>query len=299
MDAISRRGLARLAGGAALAAPIAGRAAALDLTTPPRKLEAFLKVYTSIGSARVWYWYNGVVDASLPGGPVVPLFGVDTLIRRDMRPLGGGRYALEMFEGSYFHAVDNAAPLDGWHNPLNDREVHAFHYREGPYRVAYDVRGASDPVTGKVYPGAEELGTRWRIVGDQLWFSRDLYLDYPHPLPIDTWPMEASGRRQTAGSFATHWASAAEVADPAIVTARSAFHYEAFMDWLPWMLMAQAPGRMVWRGAGTKLARIADLPATARAGFEATHPRLFDEVPWTDFANMGLDYQRLRKPAPR
>jgi hypothetical protein len=63
------------------------------------------------------------------------------------------------------------------------------------------------------------------------------------------------------------------------------------------MLMGQTPGRMVWRGDGLKLSSIDHLPASARAGFMAVHPRLFLERPWDDFANLPIDYQRERKPA--
>ncbi len=303
MNSLTRRSFAQLLGVAALPL-IEGPASAaphraLHFSTAEEELNAWLKVYISVGKARVWYWYTGVIDAWIPGGPIVPLFAVDTLIRRDVTPMGASRYRIDMFEGSYFHLVGDPAPLDLWTNPLNGRNVHAFHYREGPYRFGYDAKGPFDLKTNAAYPGAPPFITRWHQAGDQLWFSRDNYIDEPHPFPMAEWPMESSGPRQQVGSFATHWASHAEVFDPRVRTARSAFHYEAFMDWLPWMLMGQAPGRMVWRGAGTKLGSIADLPVEARAGFMATHPRLFADEPWTDFANMAIDYKKLRKPAGR
>ena len=275
---LTRRSFGQLLAVAAVpSAAAGGGAGGLDLTTPAAQLDAWLKVYVSLEHARIWYWYTGVIDASVPGGPVLPLFGVDTLIRREIVPLGASRYRMEMFEGSYFHAIGDPAPLDRWTNPLNGREVRPFHYREGPYQVGYDAAGAFDPKMGERYPGPPPFATPWHRAGEQIWFSRDLYIDVPHPLPIAEWPMEASGPRETFGSFATHWASQAEVADPAVKTAASAFHYQAFMGWLPWMLMAQAPRRMIWARSPSKL----------------------DDRPWTDFANMAIDYRRERTPALR
>lgn len=302
----ARAGLTRRSFGGLLAAAAvpAGAVAAsgshaLDLTTPADRLAAWLKVYVSLERARVWYWYTGVIDAAAPGGPVTPMVGVSTLIRRDVVPLAPSRFQMELFEGTYFHPIGGAAPLERWLNPLNGREVRPFHYREGPFQVGYDTAGSFNPTTGARYVGDPAFETPWHRSGDQLWFSRDLYIDAPHPLPVADWPLESSGERETFGSFATHWASHAEVADPAVKTAASAFHYQAFMGWLPWLLMGQTPGRMLWRASGAKLHSLDDLPADAHVGFRTTHPRLFEERPWADFANMSIDYRRERRPAPR
>jgi hypothetical protein len=276
----------------------AAKPPALDLVSPEGQFRTFMKVYVSTAKARVWYWYTGVIDASLVGGPVVPLFGVNTLIRRDITPNADGSFDMEMFEANYFHPIGDDTPLDRMINPLNGREVQAFPYREGPHRIVYTAdRGPYLKGSAESAKMAGPFQVRWHQAEDQLWFTRENYIDMPHPLPMDKWPMEASGPRQMVGNFATHFASVKEAADPAVTATKSAFHFEAFMDWLPWMLMGQTPGRMVWRAGGLKLASLDDLPSSARAGFMATFPRIFEERPWEEFANMGIDYKAMRTPA--
>jgi len=300
---INRRALGGIIAGGAASGVAAGAlgaspggAAPLDVEDPAKKLEAFMKIYTSLETARVWYWYTGTIDAALGDGPVRPFIGVSTLIRRDVSPTRDGRFEMEMFEGSYFHAVGDAQPLNAMHNAMNGRDVQPFHYREGPYHVGYDVLGPYNPATG-VHYSHEVKDSPIHQAGDQIWFSRDNYIDAPNAFTVDKWPLESYGPRDTVGSFATHFARLSDVANPAVRTAPCAFRYEAFMRWWPWMLMGQTAGRMVWRGDGLKLPSIDHLPASARAGFMAVHPRLFLERPWNDFANLPIDYQRERKPA--
>jgi hypothetical protein len=271
---------------------------ALDLVSPEGQFHTFMKVYVSTAKARVWYWYTGVLDGSLVGGPVVPLFGTNTLIRRDITPNADGTFDMEMFEANYYHAIGDDTPRERMINALNGREVRPFPYREGPHRIVYSVD--YDPYlkgTPESARKAARFQMRWHQAEDQLWFTRENYIDIPHPLPMDKWPMESSGARQQVGTFATHFTSLREAADPAVTSTRSAFNFEAFIDWQPWMLMGQTPGRLVWRAGGLKLTSLDDLPSSARAGFMATFPRIFEERPWEEFANMGIDYKAMRTPA--
>lgn len=269
----------------------------LNLDDPHEKLRVFMKVFTSTEQARVWYWYTGVLDASVNGGPVIPFAAVDTLIRRDIKPTKDGRFELEMFEGTYFHPLGDPKPFETMRNPLNGRTVRPFHYREGPYSLGYDTAGPYDVKTGAHYPGSAMSDMPIHTAGDQVWFSRDYYVDAPNAFLPDQWPLESSGPREAVGSFATHFASLAEAADPAVKTAKSAFHYAAFMGWWPWMLMGQTPGRLAWRADGTKLSSLDQLAPATRDAFAAVHPGLLRERPWEAFVNMPIEYKKLRSPA--
>jgi hypothetical protein len=292
--------LASVAAGSVASSGGAARAAApaLDLVTPKGNLHAFMKLHTSVEKARIWYWYTGIMEAALVGGPVIPFCATDTLIRRDVYPTGDGRFKMEMFEANYFHPIGDHTPLLRMHNPLNDRDVEPFHYREGPHEAFYSEQGpylAAMPPPGKDAP---PFAPPWTRVEDQLSVSINYYIDTPYPLPLDKWPLEAN-TRERVGSFATMIGNYDEVADPRVATAKCAFHYEAFMVWWPWMLMGQTPGRMLWHANGRKLASLDGMPMESRIGFEAIHPRIFEERPWEEMANLGIDYQKERTPVLR
>jgi hypothetical protein len=301
-ETVSRRRFAQLVGastGALLVGAEDGAAHAplLDLDTPLGNLHAYMKLHTSVTKARIWYWYTGIMEGAAGDGPVIPVVAIDTLIRRDVTPLAPGRFAIEMFEANYFHAVGDHAPLHKMKNPLNGREVEPFHYREGPHHVEYSVAGIYDPRTPPA-KGAPGFAPRWQRAGDQIWTTNTFYLDRPYPLPLDRWPLEGNVRERV-GSFANLFGSYAELADPHLDSAKCTFAYEAFMEWWPWMLMGAAPGHMLWHAGGRKLESSDDIPAASRRGFEAMHPRIFEERPWEELSMLAIDYPRQRSPVLR
>jgi hypothetical protein len=295
---ISRRSFGRTAALSAAALPaMASAAPALDLSTPRANLHAYMKLHTSLSKTRIWYWYTGIFEAALAEGPVTPVVAIDTLIRRDVTPRADGSFAVEMFEANYFHAVGESTPLLKMHNPLNNREVTPFHYREGPHNAIYSERGIYGAGMTPA-PATQKFAPIWHRAGDQIWTTNTFYINAPYPLPLAKWPLEGN-TRERVGSFANLFGSVLELADPGITTAKCTFTYEAFMEWWPWMEMGATPGQMLWHAGGRKLNSLADIPAPSRAGFEAIHPEIFKDRPWETYSMMAIDYQKQRQPVRR
>jgi hypothetical protein len=298
---LTRRSFAKLAALASAGATSNKAVAApapLDLVTAKGNLHAFMKLHTSVEKARIWYWYTGVLDSAVTGGPVIPICATDTLIRRDVYPTGDGRFKMEMFEANYFHPIGDHTPYMRMLNPLNGRMVEPFHYREGPHEAFYSEQGPYLAAAPPPPKDAPPFAPPWTRIGDQLSVSINYYIDAPYPLPLDRWPLEGNDRERV-GSFATIIGDYNEVADPNVASARAAFHYEAFMVWWPWMLMGRTPGRTLWHATGRKLSSLDDVPKASRAGFETIHPRIFEERPWEDMSNLGIDYPKQRTPVLR
>jgi hypothetical protein len=87
-----------------------------------------------------------------------------------------------------------------------------------------------------------------------------------------------------------------ELADPAIACAASAFSLSSMGGCFPWLMMGQGGAVQMWRATGLKLRSAAALPAPVHAMFTLAHPRIFDDVPWTDHELPWSAYARLRKP---
>jgi hypothetical protein len=274
---------APLAVPAASAAPaITAAKPALDLSTPQAQLTAFMKLYTSLQAETVFYWYSGMIDLALPGEPILPLVAVDTLIRRKTEPQPDGGYHVVTWEADVYHVPGENDPLMEMKNPVTGRMVEPFHIREGVLTYKYA------PATFKM---------NWHQAGDTVWATREVYRDLPHPLDPAIWRLESAGPREQFALIATHTGKVSELADPAVTRAGCGFTFECVMGWHPWLLMGQRPGHQVWRATGLKLPGIEDLPMPARAMFERIHPRMFDDVPWTDQIMPWPDFANLRKPA--
>ncbi len=281
----------------------------LDLVSPAGQLDAFLKIFVSRRPDTIWYWYTGILDAAIPGRPIVPLLACDTLIRREVLPQTDGSYAIRVFEANYFRLPDQPQPLQFFENPLNGRRVEPLHYREGPHFMVLSDRAprfvvGADP--GRILDGAPDRAStapfslRWQRAGSLLWTTRENYSDRPHPLDASVWQLESSGVRQSGGSFSNYFADAAEVASPKRDRVDCSFAYQAIFGWWPWLLMGQTPGYLLWRAQGRKLTSVAEIPTQSRAGFEQVHPRIFASgLPWTEPASMWDDFPRLRRPIAR
>ena len=272
----------------------------LDLSTPRAQLTAFMKLFTSLKAETVWYWYSGVLDIALPDRAVFPFVACNTLIRRQTVPQPDGTFHIVTWESNVYHRPGETAPLMEMENPVTGRKIQPFHYREGMTTFVYSEHPPY------VITGGNGLLNRqndkpfvmtWHQAGDTIWTSRELYADRPHPLDPAVWKVESSGPRMQYSSISTHTGRVSELADPKVSTASSLFTYQATMGWLPWMLMGQRPGALIWHAGGLKLPSLDQLPSAIRAMVEKVYPKIFDPVPWTDHSLLWTDYPQQRKPA--
>jgi len=91
--------------------------------------------------------------------------------------------------------------------------------------------------------------------------------------------------------------SLAEGQDPDVVSARCQYGYQATARWMPWMLMGQTSGHMIWRAHGAKFTDPSALPAASRVLFEQRHPEVFEPTPWDGHRSMYGDFAASRLPA--
>jgi hypothetical protein len=89
-----------------------------------------------------------------------------------------------------------------------------------------------------------------------------------------------------------------DLQNPRLSAVPGSFEYQAIFGWLPWMLMGQRPGQLVWRAHGLKLPSIEMLDPAVRRGFEGIFPALLSPgEPWSDSNSLWDDYRRNRTPA--
>jgi hypothetical protein len=126
---------------------------------------------------------------------------------------------------------------------------------------------------------------------------KDSYIQGPHWLKAAEYPLETSGEKLNVASSSTLKAKWSQIVDPTVFAAPAEFSYTATSDWLPWMLMGQSPGFVVWHEVGRKYFSIDELPADAVAKVRQVHPGWFNRPdPWPEFTNMYFQYKEQRKP---
>jgi hypothetical protein len=289
-DALTRRAFWTVAAGSA------GLAMAGASANPLRE---YLRAFASCAAGEVWHAYGGVIEIAAPEQPIVPLCGVQTLIRRAVQPgraasnTGPDEYAVTTWEGNYYHGLDDLAPRAELVNPATGARVQPMHFREGRRITHFTV----DRLRPFVADGIESR-IEWRSAGPYTWLRRQLHIDVPHPLDPQRWRLESSGARNRSGSFSTHCVLNRDLQNPRLSTVPGSFEYQAIFGWLPWMLMGQRPGHLIWRAHGLKLPSIEMLDPAVRRGFESVFPALLSPAePWNDSTSLWDDYRRNRSPA--
>jgi hypothetical protein len=300
---VSRR--AALAAG--LAAPLVASTPAragtpLDLSTPRAQLTAFMKLLTSTGPSTVYYWYTGVIDVSAPGHPICPVIGVDTLIRRKTEPQPDGSYHIVTWEADVFHAIGEAKPLGRMRNPITGRMVEPFQFREGQLTYVYGENHRMPVVLNGdaqllKQQTEQPFSVNWHQSGDDIWMTREVYADLPNPIDPVVWRLESEGPRLRFCLASTHTGRLSQLADPAVSCADSGFSLASMGGCFPWMMMGQHQALQLWRATGLKIRAASELPAATHSMFTQVHPRIFDDVPWTDHELPWSAYARLHKPA--
>jgi hypothetical protein len=132
-----------------------------DATLTP--LQRFMKVYASLEAGTLWYWYSGIVEMAVQDGPIVPLIGIDTLIRRDVSLNADGTFTVMSTEANYFRGLDDARPVDEIANPVTGRTVQPLHFSEARRRNVWSEPALLPRKTGSSkprWPGARPVPIR-------------------------------------------------------------------------------------------------------------------------------------------
>lgn len=289
-----------LGGAAALPAAVAAPLN-LDMAVPQDNMTAYLKMRASVATGEVFFWFTGGLDLAVPGEPIAPIITVESLLRRQVNRLDGGVFQITDWEATVYRDPHSGEIASDIRNPVTGRSVQPLHYREGP--VPFEFRADRQPrLIGMENPFHEKdqpFSYPSKRVGDDLWMTKSSYFsNRAHWLKIDEWPLEAPAENINVASISTLQASWSDIVNPEMASVPTNFHYQATSGWLPWMLMGQRPGFVIWHESGKKLASLDEAPADTLAAMERIHPQWFRRpVPWDGFTNMFLQYQAQRQPA--
>jgi hypothetical protein len=278
---------------------VAGSAGLAMADTGSNPLRDYMRVFASCAAAEIWHSYGGVIEIAAPDQSITPLCGVQTLIRRSVQPvlaaskIAPDEFVITTWEGNYYHALQDLTPRAELVNPATGALVRPLHFREGRRVTHYTV----DRLNPFIADGIESR-IEWRTAGPYTWLRRQLHVDVPHPLDAQRWRLESSGTRNRSGSFSTHCVLNRDLQNLRLTNVPGSFEYQAIFGWLPWMLMGQQPGHLVWRAHGLKLPSIEALDPEVRRGFAAAHPALLSTgEPWSDSTSLWDDYRRYRTPS--
>ncbi len=299
---LSRRGFLMSSLAAVATFPISPKAQDADgvLNFPSLidEMQTWLKLRASLEDDDVYFWFRGKLDLAVPGEKVVTLVHLDGVNRRQVRRISETEHRVTLWEGVVFTDPVTGNITDSILNPLNNRTVEPLHYREGPIRMVFSPRGRHIVPTddAPVPKTVNRLNLRWTASGDHVWAERETYGEFPHPLDARQWPLESSGDFIRGASVSLLKGRRSDLEDPRVVNAPVEFFYHATTQWLPWMLMGQQPGYVLYRGQGRKLTTLDDLLPAVRQRFDERHGPLFTSALWQEPTGVFIDHVNQRTP---
>ena len=296
---LDRRAMLKGLGAGALgAAALAGcaedqRRVPLDLSDPVSRMRARVKTFGSLAGETVHRVSRGHVWAYFNEGNLDPLFSMINYNVTRWRQVEEYEYEATMNEVALFTRFDTDEVITQWDNPYTGETVEIQQYIVGPIYIQNGLDGTVTDENATMVPQNME----WWTVGGKLFIPTQSTFAFPNPLRPEVWPRASVGPTFHWDSFMFFAADIADLENPDLTMAPAISHYQETLNWNPWMLMGQRPGRQLSRGYGCKLRSLDEMPANLRARREEYSPEIFDVENWTEVKNDMVEFMKNRTPA--
>jgi hypothetical protein len=257
---IDRRSVLRLFGTAAagatgipaLAASALGEPA-LDLSRADDFLAAVLKLRGSVDDRLCMGWVIGTRYAVIDHA-AIPMMGILAGTFSRYRKIRDDAYAARSIEVAYFTDLATGKLLETWKNPVTGKTVEVPQIRMGPASLIVTARGLEVE-----RPSGEAAGMELRhrfepavTRGDDVWITEIIN--------VDGQPSRPGAKEFVYNEMSTYHGKLSALADPRQATVPTSVNFHGLVTWRPWMGFGDLPGHTTAHGAGTRAARIEDMP---------------------------------------
>jgi hypothetical protein len=146
----------------------------------------------------------------------------------------------------------------------------------------------NDPVNFTI-GGAEHVE-----LGDQVMWNVDVVIAYPSPLSVADYPSYSAGNTYESAELFNFYVDRSTLEDPSLSSVPASISWTRVGQFLPWMQMGQAPGRLIYHARGAKLAGGWDaLPDKLRRYVEERHPE-YRHAPTQDTSPNATSWRRFK-----
>lgn len=259
---INRRGALRMAGMAALAGA-AGASSSAALAKPAIRPLAFKDpVWNREVSARlegnadpkkfVYGCVNGIVTGVRDNERVRPLmrFEVFSTIRVVRQP--DDSFHRLCREVVFYRSLETGKLMDEWDNPYTGERVKVVDVANDPFNYIISDFFPEPPSYGglnKEKPPRRPYIRNWTMLDEEtVGLESDIHLYYPSALKPEKWPRESPGAMSRVSEMFRYMIRRADLENAEL--GHIPYHgvWNRITPWLPWMLMDQAPGHIVYSG---------------------------------------------------
>ena len=302
-----RAATAAAVGGAAVAATAQGTAPkrALRFDDPIWNREVKARMDGSVDPKKFIYGsVTGTVCGVRDNERVKPLMRFEVFSTIRMVPQANGSYQRLCREVVFYRDLATGKLLDQWDNPYTNERVRVVDVANDPFNYVISEWFPDPPSYGglnKEKPPRRPFLLNWGLADeDTVTLETDIHLYYPSALRPEKWPRETPGPMSRVSEMFRFFARRADVENPELDFIPSHGVWSRITPWLPWMLMDQAPGHIVYLG-NMATRRTSDLhPRDVMQRVKERYPRyLTAPETWEEPSLSSLErYAREQTPAP-
>jgi hypothetical protein len=268
--------------------------------------EAAARLQADTNGEQVYGHCSGVVTGIRPGEAVRPLVGFEVFSTIRVLRQSDGSYQRMTKETILYTDLATGAVLDEWDNPYTGERVRVVEVANDPYnwviaatRQPPALPGAVN--AGQAVPGGAPYLLKWSVFGpDTIVLTEDGHGYYPNKLDPAKWPRESAGPMVQSSELFRYFISRDDLENPAKTHVPHNGSWVRVQPWLPWMLMGQAPGHVMYDGVFRPSRTLDYFPAPVLDRIKSRYPQyLTAPTKWYGPNYSSIEHYALeQKPAP-
>ena len=304
---ITRRQLVAGVAGSAALAGLSRPAIAkqpMAFKDPVWNRETFARLEGDVAPGRfVWGYGTGIVHGVRDDERVVPLFGFEVFSSRRVLRQPDDSYQRLCREVVFYKNLATGELMDRWDNPYTGETVRVVDIANDPFNFRISKYRPDPPSYGGLNtdtPPRRPLLLNWGLAGgNTLTLDSDIHLYYRNALDPEKWPRESAGKMNRVSELFRYFIRTEDAVNPDMTHLPHNGSWARVTPWLPWMLMGQAPGHILYMGRFNNVDTLDQLPAAVLGRIEDRYPRYL-EAPekWEEPSLSSLEnYARTETPA--
>jgi hypothetical protein len=268
--------------------------------------ETAARIQADINGEQVFGRCSGVITGVRPGEAVRHLFNFEVFSTIRVLRQKDGNFQRMTKEAVFYSDPATGAILDEWDNPYTGERVKVVDVANDPFNwiIADTVQPFILPgnaTTGQAIKGDKPYLLHWSEFGpDTIVMVEDGHGYYPNRLDPATWPRESAGSMIQASELFRYFISRADIEDPTKTFLPHNGSWVRITPWLPWMLMGQTPGHIMYDGVFRPSKTIDYHPKPVIERIKERYPQYMTApTEWYGPNYTSLEhYAREQKPAP-
>jgi hypothetical protein len=279
----------------------------IDLTTGKGNMLAAVRMNANLDESRTKYGSaSGLVYGVRPGEAVRDLVGFEVVSAARAWKQADGSYRVLHRETVLYTDADGEV-LAEWTNPYTHERVKVVDIVNDPWNETYEEFEPRPPSYGGLNKNTnaprKPYVLPWREVGDGLACAQThINLYYPSALQPEKWPRESSGKFNQVSEIFSFIMPLKDMQNESKTSLEYSGGWARITPWLPWMLMGQAPGHVLYESTVSSFDRMDRFKPKVLAYMQKTYPFMLEPPPKESWSKPNLSslelYAQQQTPAP-